>query len=58
MGGLIMDSAGNLYGTTHNGGAFYYGTVFELVKSSTGYTEQVLHSFGAPQTTAENPRRV
>ena len=43
--GLIMDSAGNLYGTTHGGGANSRGTVFELVNSSTGYTEQVLHSF-------------
>ncbi len=27
---LIMDSSGNLYGTTENGGAYYSGTVFEL----------------------------
>ena len=49
LGGLIMDSAGNLYGTTQNGGADYYGTVFELVKSPSGYTEKVLYSFGSPQ---------
>jgi hypothetical protein len=29
-GGLIMDAAGNLYGTTEGGGAFNGGTVFEL----------------------------
>jgi hypothetical protein len=29
-GGLIMDSVGNLYGTTQGGGAFNGGTVFEL----------------------------
>jgi uncharacterized repeat protein (TIGR03803 family) len=39
MGSLIMDSSGNLYGTTYYGGALYpagdsYGTVFELVKGS------------------------
>jgi uncharacterized repeat protein (TIGR03803 family) len=28
--GLIADSAGNLYGTTFNGGAGTYGTVFRL----------------------------
>jgi uncharacterized repeat protein (TIGR03803 family) len=29
--GLIFDTAGNLYGTTQQGGAYYnYGTVFEL----------------------------
>src|SRR5262249_13150028 len=31
---LIMDSAGNLYGTTRNDGASNYGTVFELAKGS------------------------
>jgi uncharacterized repeat protein (TIGR03803 family) len=40
--GLMLDSAGNLYGTTNAGGAFNYGTVFEL--DSTG-TETVLYSF-------------
>ena len=29
-GGLIFDAAGNLYGTTSVGGAYSYGTVFEL----------------------------
>ena len=28
--GLVQDAAGNLYGTTSNGGAYGYGTVFEL----------------------------
>ena len=28
--GLIMDAAGNLYGTTNAGGAYGYGTVFEV----------------------------
>ena len=30
MGGLIRDTAGNLYGTTLQGGAFGVGTVFKL----------------------------
>lgn len=42
---LIMDSSGNLYGTTSLGGAFNIGTVFELVNSSGNYTESVLYSF-------------
>jgi uncharacterized repeat protein (TIGR03803 family) len=29
-GGLIIDAAGNLYGTTYSGGAYGYGTVFEI----------------------------
>jgi len=49
--GLAIDSKGNLYGTTQNGGAgtpCSCGTVFELSPGSNGtWTESVLHSFGA-----------
>ncbi len=51
-GGLIFDAAGNLYGTTENGGIHLCngvncGTVFELSPNgSGGWTEKVLHSFG------------
>jgi uncharacterized repeat protein (TIGR03803 family) len=31
-GGLVMDSAGNLYGTTYRGGAVNRGTVFKLAQ--------------------------
>lgn len=40
--GLVLDSAGNLYGTTGNGGASSVGTVFKLSK---GGKETVLYSF-------------
>lgn len=44
---LILDAAGNLYGTTAGGGAFSGGIAFELSPSSTlPWTETVLHSFG------------
>jgi len=43
--GLILDDAGNLYGTTQRGGTADYGTVFEL--DPTG-KETVLYSFLAP----------
>lgn len=44
--GLILDPAGNLYGTTCSGGAFGSGTVFELSPAkSGGWGERVLHSF-------------
>jgi uncharacterized repeat protein (TIGR03803 family) len=53
-GNLAMDSAGNLYGTTALGGADCplnqsetCGTVFELVKSKSGWTETMLHAFGS-----------
>src|SRR5215469_7103676 len=35
--GLIMDSAGNLFGTTTQGGAYGDGTVFELAKAGDAY---------------------
>jgi uncharacterized repeat protein (TIGR03803 family) len=41
---LLLDRAGNLYGTTDAGGAFGAGTVFKLF--ATGQ-EKILHSFGA-----------
>jgi uncharacterized repeat protein (TIGR03803 family) len=31
--GLVLDTQGNLYGTTGNGGASNYGTVFKLDKT-------------------------
>jgi uncharacterized repeat protein (TIGR03803 family) len=44
--GLIFDQAGNLYGTTHWGGAQGYGTVFQLTPNQNGgWTEHVLHGF-------------
>ncbi|MFZ0814860.1 MAG: choice-of-anchor tandem repeat GloVer-containing protein [Candidatus Sulfotelmatobacter sp.] len=44
-GGLIFDAAGNLYGLANEGGAYGYGTVFELTPSADGWTATVLHSF-------------
>jgi uncharacterized repeat protein (TIGR03803 family) len=46
QGGLILDAAGNLYGTAVGGGADGYGMVFELVPTTPGnWTERSLHSF-------------
>jgi hypothetical protein len=48
VAGLVMDSSGNLFGTTSAGGSIgNTGTVFELVKSSDGSYSQakILHSF-------------
>jgi|HubBroStandDraft_6_1064221.scaffolds.fasta_scaffold00025_2 uncharacterized repeat protein (TIGR03803 family) len=45
-GGLIFDTAGNLYGTTVTGGAYIRGTVFELMpQAGGGWKERILHSF-------------
>jgi uncharacterized repeat protein (TIGR03803 family) len=47
-GHLIFDAAGNLYGTTDEGGAYGDGSVFELSPTSNGgWTEKVLHSFNS-----------
>jgi uncharacterized repeat protein (TIGR03803 family) len=54
-GGLIMDGAGNLYGTTSFGGSYVWGTVFELVNSGGTYTEKILHSFGGSSTDGQIP---
>jgi uncharacterized repeat protein (TIGR03803 family) len=43
--GLVMDSAGNLYGTTLYGGASNQGSVFQLSKSGSTWKETVLHTF-------------
>jgi uncharacterized repeat protein (TIGR03803 family) len=45
-GGLVADSAGNLYGTTYYGGAANDGALFELQRGARGYRERVLYSFG------------
>ena len=43
--GLTLDAAGNLYGTTSQGGSYGCGTVFRLTKSATGRTESLLQIF-------------
>jgi uncharacterized repeat protein (TIGR03803 family) len=55
-GGLIFDTAGNLYGTTYNGGAYGYGCAFELgPKAGGGWSERILHSFNNNGTDGFNP---
>jgi uncharacterized repeat protein (TIGR03803 family) len=48
FGNVILDSAGNVYGTTSQGGGAngnQSGTVFELTRSGNSWTEQTLHTF-------------
>jgi uncharacterized repeat protein (TIGR03803 family) len=50
IAGLTWDAAGNLYGTTFDGGKYLGGTVFQLSsKSGGGWTETLLHTFGPGQ---------
>ncbi len=52
--GLVMDGSGNLYGTTVEGGAGGFGTVFELAKGSSTIT--ILASFDGDGTDGQNPK--
>jgi uncharacterized repeat protein (TIGR03803 family) len=54
-GGVVFDSAGNLYGTTENGGQFKFGTVFELLPSGGHWSGTVLHNFNATSTDVAYP---
>jgi len=42
---LVIDSAGNLYGSTVQGGTHSSGTVFQLSPSGSGWTHTVLYNF-------------
>src|ERR1700678_3308085 len=54
--GVVIDSAGNLYGTTNQGGANGGGPVFEVSQAINGdWAETVLYSFGSVRTDGTNP---
>jgi uncharacterized repeat protein (TIGR03803 family) len=54
-GGLIVDAAGNLYGSTLSGGKVNAGTVFELLPQSNGsWSEKVLHTFDGTDGSSPN----
>ena len=48
IGNLVFDPAGNLYGTTSEGGLSGIGTIFKLTNNSGVWTESVVHSFRGP----------
>jgi uncharacterized repeat protein (TIGR03803 family) len=51
-GGLVRDFAGNLYGTTGNGGTSYGGVVFKLDPAG---KETILHDFAGPPADSSGP---
>jgi len=56
FGGVVFDSAGNLYGTTSFGGTHDEGTVFELSPAiGGGWTEQIIYNFGDRANDATYP---
>jgi uncharacterized repeat protein (TIGR03803 family) len=54
-GGVILDAAGNLYGVTTDGGAYGYGTVYELVRGGRGWKAKVLLDFCFECAGGQNP---
>jgi len=58
IAGLTMDRAGNLYGTTSQGGAAGNGTVFKLVHARSGWVLYTLHAFQGGQDGATPQARV
>jgi uncharacterized repeat protein (TIGR03803 family) len=58
IGGVVLDSAGNLYGTTSEGGAYGNGTVFEQKRSGRTWTEMTLYSFTGGDDGANPPAGV
>jgi uncharacterized repeat protein (TIGR03803 family) len=55
MAEVILDSKGNLYGTTELGGASNLGTVFELALAAGVWTETILHSFNGSSNDLGQP---
>jgi len=58
IAGLTMDRAGNLYGTTSEGGAAGVGTVFKLVHAKSGWVLYTLYAFKGGQDGANPQARV
>lgn len=55
FGAVLLDQAGNIYGTTYGGGAYTYGTVYKMTHAGSGWNEAILYSFGDGQTDGIGP---
>ena len=55
VAGVALGKKGNLYGTTYQGGAYNWGTVFKVTPSG---TETILHSFDANGADGYHPYAV
>jgi uncharacterized repeat protein (TIGR03803 family) len=53
--GVILDSAGNVYGTTVLGGSNHQGVLYELTGSGSSWTENVLLNFNSATGTGPSP---
>jgi uncharacterized repeat protein (TIGR03803 family) len=45
VAGVTLDAKHNLYGTTSAGGSYGSGTVYQLKRSKSGWTENILYNF-------------
>ena len=52
LAGLVMDSKGNLYGTTYTGGASKSGVIYRVTPNG---RESIVHTFGATSTDGGGP---
>jgi len=52
LSGVVLDSSGNLYGTTSRGGTSDNGVVYQLTPSGSGWTENVLVSLSTSRADA------
>jgi uncharacterized repeat protein (TIGR03803 family) len=56
VGSLIFDAAGNLYGMTNGGGAYDWGTAYELMPGPKGgWGEKILHNFNQSGASGDSP---
>jgi uncharacterized repeat protein (TIGR03803 family) len=54
-GSLIFDHAGSLYGLANSGGAYGAGTVFQLSRSGSSWTAEILYAFPGGGQNGEDP---
>ena len=45
LAGVVLDGAGNLYGTLYQGGASQWGAAYELSRSGSSWIESTIHPF-------------
>ena len=57
-GGLIIDAQGDLFGTTSTGGAYGYGTIFEIVKQNGAYVSLGFLSFNGTDGAAPSGKLI
>jgi len=53
-GGLAIDGAGDLYGTTYGGGAYGDGIAFKVTHTNSGWVQTTLHDFNSSDGVTPN----